>query len=203
VLVLLFFSVVLHEVSHGYVAYLNGDRTALAAGRLTLNPLAHIDLLGTVLIPLVLVLTRSPFLIGWAKPVPFDSRNFKNEKWGILTVALAGPLTNILIACVFAALLRVTAPRQASAEIYYYGLSINLLLALFNLFPLPPLDGSKALSVFLPARLRRKFLSMDFLGFVVLFILLYTGIIHRLLLPAYQKLLDGFIGGPGAGGGGI
>lgn len=146
-LIILIFSVILHEVAHGYMANYLGDPTARLQGRLTLNPLSHIDPIGTILLPGILLITGSPFLIGYAKPVPYNPYNLKG-KWGETLVAAAGPGTNILLAVIFALLIRfggvamTTAMLSAFETIVY----INLLLALFNLIPIPPLDGSKVLS---------------------------------------------------------
>jgi Zn-dependent protease len=152
-LIILIISVILHEVAHGYMANYLGDPTARLAGRLTLNPLSHIDPVGSVLLPILLVFSNSPFLIGYAKPVPYNPYNLKG-KWSETLVAAAGPGTNLLLAIIFAALIRgasvamTTQMLTAFATIVY----VNLLLALFNLIPIPPLDGSKVLSGLLGTR---------------------------------------------------
>jgi Zn-dependent protease len=156
IIVILIMSVVIHEVSHGYAAYLMGDPTAKNAGRLTLNPLAHLDFMGSLIVPL-LAYFSSGFMFGWAKPVPYNPYNLKNQKYGDAIVAVAGPVSNLLIAFIFGLLLRF--------GILYFGLvsldfilivkwivQINLILAIFNLIPIPPLDGSKILFTFLPYR---------------------------------------------------
>lgn len=159
-IVVLIFSVVLHEAAHGYMANWLGDPTARLQGRLTLNPLKHIDPVGSVLIPALLVITNSPILIGYAKPVPYNPYNLRG-RFGEALVAGAGPGTNILLALIFGLSIRffgegMGAPMlEAFATITY----INLLLALFNLIPLPPLDGSKILSVMLPGALGRAYES--------------------------------------------
>lgn len=146
-LLILIISVILHEVAHGYMANWLGDPTARLAGRLTLNPVSHIDPIGSIVLPALLVITSSPFLIGYAKPVPYNPYNLKS-KWGETLVAAAGPGTNLLLAIIFAVLIRtggvaMTTPMlSAFATIVY----INLLLALFNIIPIPPLDGSKVFS---------------------------------------------------------
>lgn len=152
-LLVLILSVILHEVAHGYMANYLGDPTARLAGRLTINPLPHIDPIGSILLPLLLTMSGSPLLIGYAKPVPYNPYNLKG-KWGETLVAFAGPGTNLLLAVIFAMLLRfggvamTTEMATAFATIVY----INLLLAFFNLIPLPPLDGSKVLSGLLGTR---------------------------------------------------
>lgn len=166
IILILILSVVIHEVSHGYVAQMLGDPTARLAGRLTLNPLKHLDPLGSIIIPAILVLTNANILFGWAKPVPYNPYNLRNQRWGEALVAGAGPLTNLFIAIVFGLFIRfgilfdvisIAGPfvELASAVVY-----INILLALFNLIPVPPLDGSKVLASVLPYRAHRKY--MDF-----------------------------------------
>src|SRR5258706_2899430 len=144
--VILIMSVVVHEVAHGFAAYHEGDDTAFRAGRLTLNPLKHIDLVGSVVLPLALVLTKSPFLFGWAKPVPYNPHNFKHKKRGTLFVASAGVLTNFLIAFIFGIGIRILAHFNiggAFSAIFNSIVFVNLLLGVFNLLPIPPLYGSR------------------------------------------------------------
>ncbi|MFA6095056.1 MAG: site-2 protease family protein [Candidatus Paceibacterota bacterium] len=147
-------SVMMHEVSHGYTANALGDPTAKFAGRLTLNPLKHIDMFGSVILPLVLVLSGAPFVFGWAKPVPYNPYNLRNKKWGSLLVAIAGPLSNLAIAVSFGLLLRAGMffgyVNQSIVEVVTIIVFVNVLLAIFNLIPIPPLDGSKILMAFLP-----------------------------------------------------
>ncbi|MDO8566694.1 MAG: site-2 protease family protein [bacterium] len=152
-LVVLILSVIAHEVAHGYAANSLGDPTARLAGRLTLNPLPHIDLMGSIVIPALLVFTHSPILFGWAKPVPYNPFNLKHQRWGETLVALAGSATNILLAVIFGLIVRFSPAigldqtATAFAEIIAF---INLLLGLFNLIPFPPLDGFTALRSALP-----------------------------------------------------
>ncbi len=151
-IVILIFSVVLHEVAHGYAAYLLGDLTAKYAGRLTLNPLKHIDLFGSVLLPAFLVVTGSKFLFGWAKPVPYNPYNLKRGgRFAEALVAFAGPLANILLAAFVALLYKLGLVQIQLAFIAVY---MNVFLAILNLIPVPPLDGSKVLPAFLPGSLR-------------------------------------------------
>lgn len=146
-IIILIFSVVVHEVAHGYAAYLLGDHTAKYQGRLTLNPLKHLDPFGSVVLPLILYISNAGFMIGWAKPVPFNPYNLKNQRWGEAIVAVAGPLSNIAIAVVFGFLLRIGFifgfVNEQIIHITSYIVLINLILAVFNLIPIPPLDGSK------------------------------------------------------------
>jgi Zn-dependent protease len=193
-IVILMFSVIFHEVAHGYVARLNGDSTAKDAGRLTLNPISHVDPVGTILLPAILILMKAPILFGWAKPVPFNPMNFKNRRLGIFTVGIAGPAANVLLAVFCSLGLRLSGPGDLFVSVFFYGTSINLFLALFNLLPIPPLDGSRALGVLLPRRFRAAYFSLERWGFVIIVVLLYTGILHKLILPVYTALLKGLLG---------
>jgi len=152
---ILIFSVIIHEVSHGYAAERLGDPTARLAGRLTMNPIPHIDLFGSVILPLLFFLTNSPILLGWAKPVPYDPRNLRDQRYGPLKVALAGPGSNILLFLIFGLAARLGAGVALSPElIALFSLIalLNVSLAVLNLIPIPPLDGSKILFLFLPQR---------------------------------------------------
>jgi len=148
-------SVVVHEVCHGYAAYALGDKTASYQGRLTLNPLYHLDLFGSILLPLLLVITKAGFIIGWAKPVPYNVYNLRNQRWGEALVAAAGPASNFLIAFVFGLVIRFGSETLPTSflELSFTLVLINVVLACFNLVPIPPLDGSKILFAFLPNRL--------------------------------------------------
>ncbi|MFZ2523153.1 MAG: site-2 protease family protein, partial [Minisyncoccia bacterium] len=131
-IIIFIFSVIIHEVSHGYAAYMQGDKTAKYAGRLTLNPIPHVDLMGSIILPGLLILSGSPMVIGWAKPVPFNPYNLRNQKWGEALVALAGPLSNISIAFIFGLLIRLGL-FASLIEPFSYIVFINLVLAVFNL----------------------------------------------------------------------
>lgn len=191
---ILIISVILHEVAHGYMANYLGDPTARLAGRLTLNPLSHIDPVGSIVLPALLVFTGSPFLIGYAKPVPYNPYNLKSA-WGETLVAAAGPGTNILLALIFALLIRTGAVAMTveMASAFATVVYINLLLALFNLIPLPPLDGSKVLSGLLGTRnpvgraydsFRESFERLGiFSGTLVILIVLYV------VYPYFQSTL--------------
>jgi Zn-dependent protease len=153
-IVVLIYSVIIHEVAHGFAANALGDPTARVAGRLSLNPLRHIDLFGTILIPGFLVLSHSPFLFGWAKPVPYNPYNLKNQRWGEAIVAGAGVATNLIIALVFAGIARIAYGHGLSTygDLSAIVVLTNLFLGLFNLIPIPPLDGYTFLRGLLPLR---------------------------------------------------
>lgn len=152
-LVVLILSVIAHEVAHGYAANSLGDPTARLAGRLTMNPLPHIDVIGSIFVPALLVFTSSPILFGWAKPVPYNPFNLRSQRWGETLVAVAGSVTNILLAVIFGLIVRfssVIGLDQTAVSIASTIAFINLLLGLFNLIPFPPLDGFTALRSALP-----------------------------------------------------
>lgn len=180
---ILIISVVFHEVSHGFAAHYLGDPTARLQGRLTLNPVKHVDPLGSLILPALLVLSSSPFLIGWAKPVPYNPHNFqRGGRWAEALVAAAGPAANVLIALVFGLLMRAGVFPAELTSLVISIVFINVLLAIFNLIPIPPLDGSKILSMLLPQGLRiqyeraRGVLEQNFflgIGAVIIFVLLF------------------------------
>ncbi len=153
-IIVLIFSIVVHEVSHGLMAQRLGDKTAEYEGRLTLNPIPHIDLVGSIILPLILILSGSPILVGWAKPVPYNPYNFYDKpwikKWGEALVAIAGPASNIAIALFFGLFLRFFNLLPAATPLIQTIILVNIVLATFNLVPLPPLDGSKILFAFFP-----------------------------------------------------
>lgn len=181
-IVILLFSIILHEVMHGLAALFFGDRTAKLAGRLTLNPLPHIDPIGSILLPAMglfsgyLLGVSSP-IFGWAKPVPVNPLHFSNIRLGELSVALAGVSANLAIAAVAAGLFHLfdqTLLFPEFAKLMSIAVSMNLLLAFFNLLPIPPLDGSKVLMVFLPPQLAAQYRSLERYGFLILMIILFT-----------------------------
>ncbi len=191
--IVLAFSAILHEVAHGYMANYLGDPTARHAGRLTLNPIKHIDPLGSILLPAILLLTHSPILIGYAKPVPYNPYNLRG-KFGETLVAAAGPATNILIALIFGLLMRFggAAIEQTMLEALAVIVFINILLAIFNLIPIPPLDGSKVLSGILPRPLSRAYEAFR-INFERLGVLSGT-LLLLLILYVFSTPFFGFIG---------
>jgi Zn-dependent protease len=164
------YSIILHELAHGYVADYLGDYTPRYSGRLTLNPLAHLDPLGSILLPIFTYLTGG-FIFGWAKPVPVNPFNFKNPKKDMAIVGIAGPLTNIFLALIFAFLFKTLSPiLPLNQDIFVFLIRINLVLAIFNLLPIPPLDGSRVFLSFLPME---KQIYLEQFGIILVFAFLY------------------------------
>jgi len=192
--VVLLFSIIIHEIAHGYVALLNGDPTARMLGRITLNPIPHIDLVGSIVLPLLLLISNSGFLIGWAKPVPVNPLNFRNYRWGEFAVSAAGPVSNLALAAIFSLLLRLGLENPGLTQLAYYGVSINIILALFNLIPIPPLDGSHILALVLPRELARLYSYLQPVGFILILILFYTGILGVILMPLYRQIATIMLG---------
>jgi Zn-dependent protease len=183
------FAITVHEVAHGWVAKKYGDNTASLLGRLTLNPIKHIDWVGTIILPGILLITGTGFIFGWAKPVPVDPRNFKNPRHDMAIVALAGPISNLLMAVGWALVARLGVTIGAQTEaislplIYtgIAGISINLVLALINLLPIPPLDGSRILTGILPSYWAWQYNRLERYGFIILLVLLYTNTLGAIL----------------------
>lgn len=198
-------AIILHEVAHGWVANRLGDPTAARMGRLTLNPIAHIDLFGTILIPLMLIVARAPFLFGYAKPVPVNFYNLRNPKRDMIWVALAGPVTNLLLAlgCIMA--LKVMLPLFSGAaqwqnatwfnffkpilSMAQYGVEINVVLAVFNAFPIPPLDGGRVLVGLLPEPQSSMVAKIEPYGFLIIIVMLMTRTLDRVIAPPMEFLL--------------
>ncbi|MEK7517530.1 MAG: site-2 protease family protein [Patescibacteria group bacterium] len=181
-LVIIIFSAILHEIAHGFVAERFGDPTARLAGRLTLNPKSHIDPLMSIALPLILMLSGSPVILGAAKPVPVDPFNLRDGRKDLAIVALSGPITNIILAIIASLLIKILPffsiiPFEIASVIYTVLLmiaEINILLAIFNLIPIPPLDGSKFASLLLPEKLANIYLSLGSIGFLIIFFLLLS-----------------------------
>ena len=189
-IIILIFSAVIHEVSHGYVAYMQGDNTAKYAGRLTLNPLKHLELFGSFLLPIMSYFFGG-FIIGWAKPVPYNPYNLRNQRWGEALVAFAGPGMNIFIALVLGLFLRYgifIELNDAFATIIF----INLILATFNLVPIPPLDGSKILFSILPNNFYeiRQFLERNGLYIMIFFVFFLWQFILPLVYFEFSLITD-------------
>jgi Zn-dependent protease len=187
---ILIMSVVIHEVSHGFMAERFGDKTARYAGRLTLNPLSHLDIFGSVILPILLYMT-SGFVFGWAKPVPYNPNNLSNKRWGTLAVAAAGVLANFFIALVFGLIIRVTSGTSMPEAFYVITQTIvlvNLVLGIFNLVPIPPLDGSKILFSILPGSFHPvlEFLERFSFVLVVIFIIYFSDFLYPILAAAYH-----------------
>lgn len=217
IILILVLSVVIHEVAHGSVANSLGDPTAKYAGRLTLNPLKHLDPFGSVILPLLLVMTKAPVVIGWAKPVPINPYNFTDQKYGRLKVSLAGPAANLLLALIFGIASRfvplaMEVKSEVVASIFYSGQMmvgfweqifffflaitfVNILLGLFNLIPIPPLDGSHILFTFFPSleiKMTRAYAKIGFLGTILLLFLLWN--LFPFLIQAVYSLFRLVVG---------
>lgn len=178
-------SVVIHELAHGYSALWLGDSTAKYAGRLTLNPIKHLDPVGSVLVPLLLYILPGNLIFGWAKPVPYNPYNLRNQKWGEAIVAAAGPLTNILIAVIFGLIVRLNVVfgvfPPAFTDLASIVVFMNIILAIFNLVPIPPLDGSKILFSVLPYHMQRFRLVLEQFGLIL--VIFFIFVLWRFIFP--------------------
>lgn len=183
------FAITVHEVAHGWVANKLGDPTAKMLGRLTLNPIKHIDLLGTIIVPILLLMIGG-FIFGWAKPVPITWQNLKNPRRDTALVAIAGPLANLLMALIWALLVKLglylTEGNTFGLILILMGIagiSINVILMVLNLLPIPPLDGSRVVASFLPGRLAYRYNLLEPFGFLILLALIFTGVLSYILYP--------------------
>jgi len=191
-LIVLIFSIMIHEIAHGAMALRLGDDTAQRLGRLTLNPLKHIDPVGSIVLPLILLIFRSPFLIGWAKPVPYNPNRLRDPRTGAALIALAGPASNIVIAIFFGLLLRLSILPEAAAILMFSIVYINLLLAIFNMIPIPPLDGSKLLFYFLPQNYQLQ-ATLETYGPILLLVFIFSDA-FQFIVPIIQFLFQIIVG---------
>ena len=194
--VILLYSIILHEIAHGKVADMMGDSTARAYGRLTLNPIPHLDLFGTML-PILLLMSGAPIVFGWAKPVPINPYSFNDYRKGMIWVSAAGILTNLFVAWLLATIVRFI-PNPTSEMMYIlvaalkFGVRINIVLAVFNLLPIPPLDGSKLFSMLLPAEQAEFINKLEPYGFMILLLILIfppTQIVLRTVINFIYNLM--------------
>ncbi len=193
------FAITVHETAHGVVALRLGDPTAKMLGRLTLNPVKHIDPIGTLLVPGILLLLPGSFLFGWAKPVPITWQNLKQPRRDMALVALGGPLSNLLMALLWAGAIQVGLLLEGAGGIFLIytgvaGIFVNIILAVLNLVPLPPLDGGRVLTGLLPPRAAWKFSQIEPYGLIILVLLLVTGILGQIIFPVVSLLLTAIAG---------
>jgi Zn-dependent protease len=188
-------AVTLHEVGHGYAAYRHGDSTAAEMGRLTLNPIKHMDLVGTVIVPIAMMLL-SPFIFGWAKPVPINAARLNNPRRDMIWVAIAGPAANILMAICWALVYKIASPtfgepsgvQTVMVSMAQVGIMINFLLAAFNILPIPPLDGSRVVMSFLSPELARPYAQLERYGMLIIVGLMMSGLLWKVLNPMLNWL---------------
>ncbi len=190
------FAITLHEVAHGWVASFFGDQTARLSGRLTINPIKHIDLVGTIIVPLVMLMAGG-FIFGWAKPVPVDPRNLRHPRYNMAVVAAAGPLANLLMAVFWGGIIKlgIYLPQWFGVPMMYMGeagIRINLVLGVLNCLPIPPLDGGRVLYNLLPGRMGWNMSRIEPYGFLIVVLLLISGILSYLIMPV-MSLLNGWI----------
>ncbi len=198
---ILFFSIILHEYAHGYIACRNGDDTAYLLGRLTFNPLKHIDMLGSVIVPLACYFTGMP-LFGWAKPVPVNPYRLNDIRNDMAKVAFAGPASNLILAVIAMLLLKLVVMLMPESitliKVLFYTIFINAFLAIFNLMPVPPLDGSKILVRFLPDALAVKYMQLERYGLLIVAVLIISGVFSKIIGPIATFIFNSiltFIGG--------
>ncbi len=201
-------AVILHEVAHGWVAYKMGDPTAKMAGRLTLNPIPHVDPFGTILLPGMFIILGSPIIFGWAKPVPINPLNFRDLRKGTFLTSIAGVVTNLCLAIFFGITYRILYEMVGNVDPFISksvliplmifsakSVLINLILALFNIIPIPPLDGSKALMSFLSFKYWELFQKYEIYGFFIIALLLFSGVLGKIIYPPLIFLYHLILGG--------
>jgi len=199
--------VTIHEVAHGYVAFRLGDNTAMLAGRLTLNPIKHLDFVGSFLLPIILKLSGSPIIFGYAKPVPVNFANLRVYRAGTVYVAAAGALANLVLAAISGLLFQLMLHAESwwsptifksvmvdFANLLFFSVVINSVLAVFNLIPIPPLDGGRILAMLLPEQLRLPYLKIERFGMIIIIFLLLTNTIGRIFSLFLNPLINIFLG---------
>ncbi len=184
--IILIFSAIVHEVAHGLMAEKLGDDTARDEGRITLNPIPHIDPFGTILLPFMLLMVNSPIVFGAAKPVPVNFHNLKNPRSGMALVSFAGPLSNFLLAILFVIPIKLGLANYIAYPILIQAIMLNLVLGVFNLIPIPPLDGSKILLALAPDNWMNKILNIEKYGFILVLLFIYTGVLNLALYPVFM-----------------
>jgi len=190
------FAITLHEAAHGWVANKLGDPTAKQLGRITINPIKHIDPMGTVVVPLFLAMI-SPFVMGWAKPVPVEPRYFKSPLVDMALVAVAGPVSNFIMACIWAMLIKLVYLSMDQSQVLVFltemgknGIIINIVLMVLNLLPIPPLDGGRVLAGVLPPRVALPFMQLERFGMIIILLLLVSGILGKILWPIVMHFVS-------------
>ena len=193
------FAITLHEAAHGWVANKLGDPTAKQLGRITINPIKHIDPMGTIVVPLFLAMI-SPFVLGWAKPVPVEPRYFKSPLVDMALVAVAGPVSNFIMACIWAMLIKLVYLSMDQSQVLVFltemgknGIIINIVLMVLNLLPIPPLDGGRVLAGVLPPRIALPFMQLERFGMIIILLLLVSGILGKILWPIVMHFV-GIVG---------
>lgn len=186
------FAITIHEAAHAYIAKFRGDQTAYLMGRVTLNPIKHIDILGTIILPIAMFLLGTGFLFGWAKPVPVNFNNLKNLRQDMILVAIAGPLANFIMAIIWFLLWKFV-PNFGFHQMAQFGIVLNLMLMVFNLLPIPPLDGSRVISALLPYKISLQYDRLERWGFLIVILLLFcpfgqANLLASILLPLINKL---------------
>ncbi len=190
------FAITLHEAAHGWVANKLGDPTAKQLGRITINPIKHIDPMGTVVVPLFLAMI-SPFVMGWAKPVPVEPRYFKSPLVDMALVAVAGPVSNFIMACIWAMFIKLVYLSMDQSQVLVFltemgknGIIINIVLMVLNLLPIPPLDGGRVLAGVLPPRIALPFMQLERFGMIIILLLLVSGILGKILWPIVMHFVS-------------